>query len=82
MELGKASCSHYLFSNVWGLADIYMHFAKHFPLNFTTGISWMEFNCFIGDSFALYRSECCFGKVFDDRNIRNFTNSFLVPAFS
>lgn len=29
-------------------------FAKHFPLNFSTGIFWVEFNCFIGDSFALY----------------------------
>lgn len=62
LELGKASYSHYLFSDVWGLADTNVHFAKHFPLNFSTGLSWMEFNCFIGDSFALYRSECCFVK--------------------
>lgn len=54
LGLGKASWSYYLFSNVWGLADTEMDFAKHFPLNFSTGISWVEFNCFIDDSFALY----------------------------
>lgn len=53
LGLGKASWN-YLFSNVWGLADPMMHFAKHFPLNFSTGIFWVEFNCFIGDPFTLY----------------------------
>lgn len=50
----QPSVSYYLFSNVWGLADTKMGFAKHFPLNLSTGISWVEFNCFIDDSFALY----------------------------
>lgn len=44
LELGETCQGSYLFSDVWGLADSCLHFAKHFPLNFNSGISGVEFN--------------------------------------